>query len=142
DLGTMVVLPFYNYLGIKTLNAIVISHPDKDHIGGLKSIQQGMTVQKLIMNKRSKDAVSCHHYPDWAWDGVRFHFFPILTTFPGKNNNSCILQVKTRFGSILLTGDIEKIAEDYLVKTYKQALKSEVLLIPHHASKTSSSHRF
>ena len=41
-----------------------------------------------------------------------------------------------------MTGDIEKIAEDYLVKTYGSELASDVLIVPHHGSKTSSSYRF
>ena len=62
--------------------------------------------------------------------------------FNDKNNTSCILQIRTVGGSVLLTGDIEKKAEDYLVKTYGAQLSSEVLVVPHHASKTSSSYRF
>ena len=53
-----------------------------------------------------------------------------------------MLQISTRSGQVLLTGDIEKPAEDYLVATYGHELASSVMVIPHHASKTSSTASF
>ena len=144
DLGKMVVLPFYQARGIKTVDAIIISHPDKDHRGGLKSIEKNIPVQRLLVNDPLyyHRGFNCHHYPEWDWDKVHFRFLSIATSFNNKNNNSCILQISTKKSSVLLTGDIESLAEDYLIKTYGKQLKSEVLIIPHHASKTSSSYRF
>ena len=144
DLGTMVVLPFYYHLGIKKIDTLVISHPDKDHVGGLKSIESALPIRNFIVNspKYYHRGLNCHRYPQWKWDGIFFRFFPIAKTFKGKNNNSCILQVSTATESILLTGDIEQEAEDYLVKLYGSQLKSKFLVLAHHGSKTSSSYRF
>ena len=58
------------------------------------------------------------------------------------NDRSCVLQIRTRGHSILLTGDIETNAEASLVQAYGHALHSSVLLVPHHGSKTSSSELF
>tara|TARA_Y100001960_G_C14177974_1_gene588808 strand:- start:100 stop:510 length:411 start_codon:yes stop_codon:yes gene_type:complete len=55
------------------------------------------------------------------------------------NNNSCVVKVSGPSGSILLTGDIEYEAERLIVENYGQWLKSDILLVPHHGSKTSSS---
>ncbi|RUR18508.1 DNA internalization-related competence protein ComEC/Rec2 [Legionella sp. km535] len=144
DLGKIVILPFLTDLGIKKVDKIVISHPDKDHLGGLKSIEAEVKVDQLIVNNPSfyHRGFNCHNYPEWEWNGVRFHFFPIHFNFNNKNDNSCILQISSSIGSILLTGDIEKTAEDYLVRTYGDQLASDVLIVPHHGSKTSSSYRF
>lgn len=144
DLGKMVILPFLTDLGIKKIDKIVISHPDKDHLGGLKSIEAEVKVDQLIVNDPAfyHRGINCHDYPEWEWNGVRFHFFPIHFNFNNKNDNSCILQISSSIGSILLTGDIEKTAEDYLVRTYGDQLASDVLIVPHHGSKTSSSYRF
>lgn len=144
DLGTMVILPFYQAVGIKKVDKIVISHPDKDHRGGLKSVEAGINVSELIVNNPDyyHRGLNCHNVPEWQWDGVSFRFLPIRETFDNKNNNSCILQVSNSVGRILLVGDIEKIAEDYLVRTYGNKLVSELLIVPHHGSKTSSSYRF
>lgn len=144
NLGTMVILPYYRWLGIKKIDKIVISHPDKDHRGGLASIEAGLEVKELLVNDRHyyDHGFSCHDYPTWQWDGVTFRFFPINEVFHEKNNNSCILQVSSASASVLFTGDIEKTAEDYLVRRYGARLASEVLIVPHHGSKTSSSYRF
>ncbi|EHL30610.1 DNA internalization-related competence protein ComEC/Rec2 [Legionella drancourtii] len=144
DLGTMVILPYFKKLGIKKVDTIVISHPDKDHRGGLNSIEAAIPVRQLLVNEPRyyKHGLKCHEYPEWQWDEVHFRFLPIKMKFKDKNNSSCILQISTNAGRIILTGDIEKEAEDYLVRTYGSALSSEVLIVPHHGSKTSSSYRF
>ncbi len=144
DFGTMVILPFYQVLGVKKIDKIVISHPDKDHRGGLKSIESGIKVNELLVNdpRYYDHGFNCHDYPEWRWDGISFRFLPIRESFQEKNNNSCILQVGNSVGRVLLTGDIEKTGEDYLVRTYGNQLASEVLIVPHHGSKTSSSYRF
>jgi competence protein ComEC len=144
DLGQMVVLPFYQTRGVKKIDALVISHPDKDHRGGLKSIQKNIPVTHLIVNDPIfyHQGMNCHYYPDWEWDGVHFRFLSIKGAFGNKNNNSCILQIATSKNTLLLTGDIERQAEDYLIRTYGSQLRSEILIVPHHGSKTSSSYRF
>ncbi|ARB93585.1 DNA internalization-related competence protein ComEC/Rec2 [Legionella longbeachae] len=144
DLGKMVILPYLNTLGIKKIDTIVVSHPDKDHLGGLKSLEKEIPVERLLVNEPHfyHRGLKCHDYPPWQWDGVSFRFLPIKIPLRGKNNSSCILQIETHAGRMLLAGDIEKIAEDYLVQTYGNILESDVLLVPHHGSKTSSSYRF
>lgn len=144
DLGKMVVLPYFNRLDIKQIDTIVISHPDQDHRGGLASIAKEMPGATLLVNDKSyyKNALNCHAYPPWEWDGVHFRFLPISLPFKDKNNTSCILQVSTAAGRVLFTGDIEKLAEDYLVRTYGTKLAADYLIVPHHGSKTSSSYRF
>ncbi len=144
DLGQMVVLPFLKAMNIHKIDAIVISHPDKDHRGGLKSIQKNLPVDQLIVNDRHyyEEGLICHQHPTWQWDGVTFRFFSIQMPFQNKNNSSCILQISTSHGKALFTGDIEAAAEDYLIKTYGSLLKSQVLMVPHHGSKTSSTYRF
>lgn len=144
DLGKMVILPFYKTQYVKKIDALVISHPDKDHRGGLKSIEEELPVTQLIVNDPGfyHRGLSCHEYPPWEWDGIYFRFFPTQKRFKNKNNDSCILQIKSSKGRILFTGDIEKEAEQYLVETYGSQLSSDLLILPHHGSKTSSSYRF
>lgn len=144
DMGQMVILPYYQALGIKHLDALVISHPDKDHLGGMKSIEAALPVRQLIVNDPDyyRRGFNCHQYPSWEWDKVRFRFLAIKEPFKNKNNNSCVLQISTTKGSVLFTGDIEKQAEDYFVQHYGPSLQSDALIVAHHASKTSSSYRF
>lgn len=144
DLGKLVIVPYLNALNIKHIDTIVISHPHKDHNGGLQTIMQALPVNQLIVNDPDyyKQGSNCHNFPPWQWDGVEFRFFPISFSVKDKNNSCCVLHIKTAHGSVLLPGDIEKKAENFLVRTYGSALKSDVLIVPHHGSKTSSSPDF
>lgn len=141
DMGKLVLLPLLKQKGIHAIDRLVISHPDKDHSGGLKSLEQEMQIKELIVNDRTyyQRGLNCHHLPAWQWDGVDFRFFPIHKEFKAQNNHSCVLQISTPYQKMLLSGDIEAAAEAYLVDTYANDLASEVLLVPHHGSKTSSS---
>lgn len=144
DMGAMVVVPYLKFLGIKKLDKIIISHPDLDHRGGLRSIDQAYPGTELIVDDPAfyHRGVSCHHTREWLWDGVKFRFFSLSGTKKSKNNTSCVLQISTPVAQVLLTGDIEKPAETLLVKLYGSMLSSTVIVVPHHGSKTSSSAAF
>lgn len=144
DMGKMVMIPYLDTLGIKRLDKVIISHPDLDHRGGLKSLEEKYKIGDFIVDEPAfyHHGVSCYDYPAWSYDGILFQFFPLPNTFKSKNNKSCVLQVKSAGGQILLTGDIEQPAEAYLVDQFGTELHSSVLLVPHHSSKTSSSEEF
>jgi competence protein ComEC len=59
-----------------------------------------------------------------------------------KNEYSCVLKITNSIGSILLPGDIGEKTEKQLVDLYADRLKSDVLVVPHHGSKHSSSQNF
>lgn len=144
DMGQLVILPYLAHHHIKKLDNIVISHPDLDHRGGLSSVLQHVQPDNLFGNRANRYTrqKNCHHAPDWEWDGVRFHFFPIRVRGFKRNNTSCVLRISTRGANVLLTGDIEKQAESYLVQQAGNALQADILLVAHHGSKTSSSDVF
>lgn len=144
DMGKLVMIPFLHTLDVKKLDKIIISHPDLDHRGGLASLEAQLPVGELIVDNPTfyHRGASCHRYPSWTWDGIKFRFFAMNQLFNDKNNSSCVLQIMAQGGSVLLTGDIEKSAEKYLVSTYQKQLASTLLVIPHHGSKTSSTPAF
>jgi competence protein ComEC len=61
--------------------------------------------------------------------------------FASENDNSCVLKISSAFGSILLPGDIQAEAENSLLDNVKN-LKVDILIAPHHGSKTSSTSSF
>jgi competence protein ComEC len=146
DMGQSVIIPYINNQGIKHIDAVVISHPDLDHRGGLNSLMKNIPVKKLWVNDPDYYHMgsNCHYSKEWEWDGLIFKFIPILYPFSDRNNTSCVLQVlsKDRKGIVLLPGDIEKPAESYLVNQYGDTLQSRLLVPAHHGSKTSTSINF
>lgn len=144
DMGKLVILPYFQHIGLRSLDKIIISHPDLDHRGGLVSIQAIFPQAELIVDDPTfyKRGSTCHDYPDWSWEGVHFHFFPLNVDLGSTNNRSCVLQISNASGEVLLTGDIEKAAERVLMMLYGSKLHSTVLIVPHHGSNTSSSSEF
>lgn len=150
DSGKRVILPFLLGQGIQRLDALVLSHDDNDHTGGAMSVMHGIDVgwllsslppgQGLLANGHRKDR--CHAGQSWAWDGVKFEILhPTLQSYTRRrvkdNNRSCVIKVTSAYGRLLLTGDIERLAELSLLES-GVSLESDVVVVPHHGSKTSS----
>lgn len=147
DAGKAVVVPYLRQLSVDHIDRLVISHGDSDHIGGAQSVISNITVGELtgqdIENLAHSNKKSCTQGERWQWDGIDFEFLhPDESTYKRRNNRSCLLKVSGPGGRLLLAGDMEKKVEIRLVSRQKQALKADVLVVPHHGSKTSSSKHF
>ncbi|MEE9396864.1 MAG: DNA internalization-related competence protein ComEC/Rec2 [Methylococcales bacterium] len=143
DMGSAVVLPFLKSRGIKKIDILVISHGDNDHIGGANSLRQYFSVDSVLTSAPEQlpwdNVTRCDANQNWQWDGVEFSIIsPSHPGYSGENDNSCVLKITAGENAILLTGDIEKPAENDLVKKYGKTLKSDILVVPHHGSATSS----
>ena len=147
DAGKLVLLPFLQTIGVHKVNLMVISHGDNDHSGGATIILKQIQVDKILSSIPQKFLPRivnlCKEQMRWQWDGVNFEILypPSNLDYLG-NNSSCVLKISNQLQSILLVGDIEKAAENYLVHTKQKSLRSTVLIVPHHGSKTSSSIEF
>lgn len=147
DMGQAVLLPFLRSKAIAKLDAVIVSHGDNDHRGGLEALLQGMATAQLFSSDpailRQYAALPCASGRKWQWDGVAFALLtPPSKFFEKENDNSCVLKVESAFGSILLPGDIEADAETWLADNYRERLRADVLIAPHHGSKTSSTALF
>jgi competence protein ComEC len=143
DAGSSVIIPYLQTQGIKTLDTMVVSHGDSDHSGGAESILQARPVLELLTSVPENFATypvkACFAGQHWQWDGVDFQMLsPPKNSLLSGNDASCVLKITTGENSILLPGDIERLAEDLLVKDHKAKLQSRVLIAPHHGSRTSS----
>lgn len=162
DAGQRIVLPYLRHLGISQLDTAVISHDDNDHVGGMASVLAGVPARQLMSSLTADahffaqlqafpKAVSvprqpCHAGQQWQWDQVTFSVLYPTQSLPANikdNDKSCVIQVVSAHGSLLLTGDIEHYAEQALLaSTAASRLVSQVMTMPHHGSKTSSSQAF
>ena len=147
DTGEAVLLPYLLQRGVRRVDTLVISHGDNDHIGGAASLLEYFPVERLLTSVPDKLTAyhpeSCQAGQQWQWDGVEFVVLNPSTELARKeNNNSCVLKVKTAAGSLLLTGDIEKQAERALIERDAAQLHADILIVPHHGSKTSSTEEF
>jgi competence protein ComEC len=152
DAGSSVVIPYLRSLGIRSLDHLIISHGDTDHIGGAQAILDEYPATDVIgqdiENLRAKNKYGCFEGFKWQWDGVEFEFLSPamgdISSFSGgkRNNHSCVLHVASKSGAVLFTGDIEKRVERQLLNKYGKQLAADILIVPHHGSKTSSSSAF
>jgi competence protein ComEC len=150
DSGGRIVVPMLRGAGLERLDMMVVSHEDVDHLGGALSVLETLEVGTLAsalppghaLNTLVPEAIRCAAGRRWEWDGVRFEFLhpPAGWESARRNNQSCVLRVEAGGTAMLLTGDIERAAEDHLAS--RASLKAQVLLVPHHGSRTSSSEAF
>lgn len=146
DMGRSVVLPFLRRQGADKIDRLIISHGDNDHIGGALSLIQGMPTEQVLTSAPQQlsnySPLMCEAGQSWTWDNVTFTLLSPQHPFVSDNDNSCVLKIESEQGAVLLTSDIETAAESWLVETYGNQLKANVLISPHHGSKTSSTYEF
>ena len=138
-----VLLPVLRARGVTQLDALWLSHHDNDHDGGAESLLQRLPVRWLYRGQPGSAASwqgqPCLAGQSWAWDGVRFD---VLSPQPGAvgedNALSCVLRVATPHRALMLTGDATLAVEEALVSRYGTALRSDVLVLGHHGSRTAS----
>ena len=151
DAGHRVLVPLLQALDI-TLDTVVISHRDTDHVGGAAAVLAMQPQAKLLSSiepehplRQQHSGLRCEAGQRWTWDGVDFEVLhPLAGDYERNakpNAMSCVVRVKSRNQVVLLAGDIEKAQEERLV-AQGQALKANLLLVPHHGSNTSSSAAF
>jgi competence protein ComEC len=133
------LLPYLRSRGLRTVDLLVLSHDDADHSGGADSILGAIEVRRRMgaPGGRVPADEACVAGSSWRWDGVEFRVLHPPPGFEGGDNDrSCALRVAGPGGSVLLLGDPEASAEAALAR---QSVASDVVLVPHHGSATSSS---
>lgn len=165
DVGESTLLPYILDRGYKKIDLMFISHFDQDHVGGLLTILEELKVNRVCISKQEEDSKNYQEFLKIVkkrnipvtvvkiGDRINIEddlYFDILwpkeeqITDNRLNNNAIVMKLVYNRFSCLFTGDIEKVAEEEIVKTNgnKQILKSDILKVAHHGSKTSTTEDF
>ncbi len=151
NMGDAVLIPFLQHQGVTQIDRLILSHADNDHLGGANVLLATIPALEILASdlpRIRKKGISqplspCVAGQQWNWDGVIFRLLhPPASTALRRNNQSCVLLVEAGGQRLLLSGDIEKPAERELVRQYGYQLHADILVAPHHGSKTSSTPAF
>lgn len=144
DVGAAAVVPSLHALGVRRLDALVVSHADNDHAGGARAVLAAYPAALRLAGEPARMRMpmdACLAGQSWRWDRVTFR---VLSPKPGHgegNDRSCVILVDGGADRLLLTGDITRRIEPG-VTAVMPAGGPVVLVVPHHGSKTSSSTGF
>ena len=164
DYGERVVVPYLLDKNITKIDYMIVSHFDSDHVGGLLYVAQNLEIDNILIGVQFEENQNLYELLKIINNkkinlkilekGDKFNFdhnIFIEVLFPIKNkkikenainNNSLVFKLYLNNISILFTGDIEKEAEEEIVKLYGKKLESDILKVAHHGSNTSSIEKF
>ena len=165
DVGENILLPYLLDRRVTTIDYIIISHFDSDHIGGLFSIMENLKVKNIIISVQGKESENLNKFKEiiakrkinvtvvQKGDYLKFDKYSYMEIlFPEEklisenilNNNSIVAKFHSLGFTILFTGDIEEIAEKRLIELYEETnkLESTIIKVAHHGSKSSSINEF
>lgn len=165
DVGEQTLLPYLLNKSILSIDYILFTHFDSDHCQGLLTVLENIKVKNVIIGEQGKESENFEKFSKL----VKLKKVNVITVKAGDrlkidkdcsfevlypetdlikqnilNNNSIVTKFWYKEYSILLTGDIEKIAEERLIRKYKDTnkLQANILKVAHHGSKSSSIQQF
>lgn len=149
DLGTAVVLPNLQGLGVRNLDVAVVSHADNDHAGGMASVLQAWPDAQAIGGEPGRGDLAvqpCSTDRRWQWDGVSIRVLrAAMQDSPASDSNdrSCVILVEGQGARLLLGGDISSRVESAIADQLAAGDPRPLLLsVSHHGSRRSSSAGF
>ncbi|MFP4193917.1 MAG: DNA internalization-related competence protein ComEC/Rec2 [Desulfobacterales bacterium] len=167
DVGRLIVAPYLWKNKIGKIDTVILSHPDADHLNGLLYILENFRIGKVVTGPSDAETIAWQRFveiieekdilhPEFEdiessrINGAEFDILYPDTNTENPNThcsvatNNCSLVVKVHYNgkSVLFPGDIEKSAESVIVSKAASRAASDILIAPHHGSKTSSSSKF
>lgn len=136
--GTRHVIPWLARKRLR-LQTVVLSHRHLDHSGGLSAIKQRWPAVPVRSATLEADHLPCVRGVRWRWKALNIEaLWPPARSEISNNNDSCVLSVDDGVTRLLLMGDLEASAERQLVALEKGRLRADIIQVPHHGSRTSS----
>jgi competence protein ComEC len=143
SIAARVVVPTLRAAGVERLDGLIVTHLDNDHAGGVADVIAELSPGIVWRGGRAAFGTACAAGDAWRWDGVAFRILHPPRHFPELGNDSaCVIQVGEGAGRLLIASDIGDAVEAMLIRREGEALRSAVLIVPHHGSRSSSSTAF
>ncbi|GMQ56733.1 DNA internalization-related competence protein ComEC/Rec2 [Vallitalea sediminicola] len=166
DTGYYILRPYLKYNGISKIDCLIMTHSDRDHVGGLIELVDYFKIDNILLpyaykNKGEKDILleelisranekKINIVYINEKDVIKDKYITFETLYPLKdtttfhNNNAYSLVLKLKYKSFdeLFTGDIEKEEEEKINNKYTDYLNSDIIKVPHHGSNSSSTKEF
>ncbi len=145
--GRDVIAPHIRALGFSRIDNVIISHADNDHAGGAMALREQFAIAQWSVGEKlsALDAPYCRDGQVFDRESVRVAVLSptqYMNRTQQGNDASCVVTLRVANTTFLFTGDIEKKVEADLTKRYASALAADVLIVPHHGSRTSSTAAF
>lgn len=153
--GNRIIVPYLRAIGVRHLDGVVVSHADKDHAGGAASLLESVPTGWLLSSLpgdhpllgASSRSLPCFDGQRWEWEGVSLRVLhPPWAHYAARtrktNDMSCVLRLEAAGHALLIAADIEALSEADLLVRHATDLHADVLVVPHHGSRTSSTESF
>lgn len=156
SVGKDILVPFLQKEGIKTIDKLIITHGDADHIGAAQDLLSYITVKEVVFGRKEQNTVlekglkkkalekemkisEVEEGASWSVNGAEFFVLAPKEKGKRKSENDSSIVIWAKLGGLtwLFTGDLEEEGEKLLVSTYPK-LRANVLKVAHHGSNTSS----
>jgi competence protein ComEC len=166
DTGYYIVRPYLKYNGISNIDCLIMTHSDRDHVGGLIELIDYFEIDNIVLpyaykNKEEEDILLKELIDRANRKNINIVYlnenniirdkyvsfetiYPLRDTTSFHNNNaySLVLNLKYKAYNEIFTGDIEKQEEEKINNKYTDYLNSDIIKVPHHGSNSSSTKEF
>ncbi|RXJ72426.1 DNA internalization-related competence protein ComEC/Rec2 [Veronia nyctiphanis] len=142
SIAESIISPVLRQRGIDNIDGLILSHADGDHAGGREWVEDNLKPNWQRSSSVQKGHQPCVAGEKWQWEGLTFIvLWPDALATRAGNEDSCVVWVSDGTSGFLLTGDVTRRGERHIAARYSD-FRTDVILVPHHGSKTSSSEVF